>query len=61
MTANGLFLWAVQDGELAITGALISLFPVTTIALAIVVLHERIRPRQIVGIAAALLAAALLS
>ncbi len=61
MTANGLFLWAVQDGDLAITGALVSLFPTTTIALAVIVLHEHIRPRQIAGIATALLAAALLS
>lgn len=61
MTANGLFLWAVQDGDLAITGALVSLFPVTTILLAVVVLHERIRRRQLIGIGTALIAAALLS
>lgn len=61
MSANGLFLWAVQDGDLAITGALVSLFPATTIALAVVVLDERMRPRQVAGVATALLAAALLS
>ncbi len=61
MTANGLFLWAVQDGDLAIIGALVSLFPATTIALAVIVLHEHIRPHQIAGIVTALLAAALLS
>ena len=61
MVANGLFLWAVQDGELAITGALVSLFPATTVVLAVVFLHERVRARQLVGIALGLIAAALLS
>ena len=61
MFANGLFLWAVQDGDLAIVGALVSLFPATTVLLAVVVLHERVRARQLAGIALGLLAAALLS
>ncbi len=61
MTANGLFLWAVQDGDLAITGALVSLFPAPTVVLAVIFLNERVRPRQIAGIGLALLAAALLS
>lgn len=61
MTANGLFLWAVQDGDLAITGALVSLFPATTVLLAVVVLHERIAARQLLGIGIGLLAAALMS
>ena len=61
MTANGLFLWAVQGGDLAIVSALTSLFPATTVLLAVVVLHERIRARQLVGIALGLAAAVLLS
>ena len=61
MTANGLFLWAVQDGDLAITGALVSLFPATTVALAVIVLREQLRGRQVVGIVAGLAAAACLS
>jgi drug/metabolite transporter (DMT)-like permease len=61
MTANGLFLWSTLDGELAIVGALVSLFPATTVLLAVAFLGERLDRRQSAGLALAVTAAALLS
>jgi drug/metabolite transporter (DMT)-like permease len=61
MTANGLFLWSTIDGDLAIVGALVSLFPVTTVLLAVAVLGERLDRKQVTGLALAVTAAALLS
>ena len=61
MTANGLFLWSTRDGELAIVGALVSLFPATTVLLAVITLGERLTRSQVGGLAMALCAAALLS
>lgn len=61
MTANGLFLWASGDGELAIIGALVSLFPATTVILAVVVLGERLSRPQVGGLGLCLAAAVLLS
>lgn len=61
MSANGLFLWSTRDGDLAIVGALVSLFPATTVLLAVVVLGERLTRSQVGGLAMALCAAALLS
>ena len=61
MTANGLFLWSTRDGELAVVGALVSLFPATTVLLAVATLGERLSRMQLAGLALALCAAALLS
>ena len=61
MSANGLFLWSTRGGDLAVVGALVSLFPVTTILLALVVLHERLTRSQAAGMAVAIGSAALLS
>lgn len=61
MTANGLFLWSTRDGDLAIVGALVSLFPATTVLLAVVVLHERLSRSQMGGLVLAVGAAALLA
>jgi drug/metabolite transporter (DMT)-like permease len=61
MTANGLFIWSTLDGELAIVGALVSLFPVTTVLLAVVVLGERLDRLQLAGLGLAVAAAAMLS
>ncbi len=47
MTANGLFLWSTLDGDLAIVGALVSLFPATTVLLAVVFLGERLDRKQV--------------
>lgn len=61
MTANGLFLWSTRDGDLAIVGALVSLFPATTVLLAVIVLGERLNRSQFAGLALAIAVAALLS
>jgi drug/metabolite transporter (DMT)-like permease len=61
MTANGFFLWSTLDGELAIVGALVSLFPATTVLLAVLVLGERLDRSQLAGLGLAITAAALLS
>lgn len=61
MTANGLFLWSSLDGDLAIVGALVSLFPATTVLLAVAFLGERLDRKQATGLVLAVTAAALLS
>ena len=62
MTANALFLLATQqDGQLAITGVLASLYPVSTVVLAQVVLRERLVRAQIAGLGAAIAAVVLIS
>jgi uncharacterized membrane protein len=61
MTANGLFLWSTLDGDLAIVGALVSLFPATTVLLAVAFVGERLDRKQAAGLALAVTAAALLS
>jgi drug/metabolite transporter (DMT)-like permease len=61
MTANGLFLWSTINGDLAIVGALVSLFPATTVLLAVAVLGERLDRKQATGLALTISAAALLS
>ncbi len=60
MTANGLFLWSTREGDLAVVGALVSLFPATTVLLAVAVLGERLTRTQGAGLALAIGAAALL-
>jgi drug/metabolite transporter (DMT)-like permease len=62
MTANALFLLAVhQGGQLAITGILASLYPVVTVALAQLVLRERLVGTQIAGLVAAAAAVVLIT
>jgi drug/metabolite transporter (DMT)-like permease len=62
MTANALFLLATQqDGQLAITGVLASLYPVSTVVLAQVVLRERLVGAQVAGLAAAVAAVVLIT
>ncbi len=55
------FFCAIRSGPISVISALTALYPVVTVALALVVLHERLTFRQIVGVLLALLAAALLS
>lgn len=61
MVANGLFLWSSREGDLAVVGALVALYPATTILLAIILLHERLNKAQAVGLVLAITAAVLLS
>lgn len=61
MTANGLFLWSTLDGDLAIVGALVSVFPATTVLFAVATLGERLDRKQTTGLALAVTAAALVS
>ena len=62
MTANALFLLATQqEGQLAITGVLASLYPVSTVVLAQAVLRERLVSAQVAGLGAALTAVVLIT
>jgi uncharacterized membrane protein len=61
MGANGLFLWSAVDGDLAVVGALVSFYPVTTVLLAMAVLGERVSRSQAIGLFLAVACAALLS
>ena len=62
MSANGLFLLATQqDGRLAITGVLASLYPVSTVLLAQLVLRERLAAAQVTGLGTAVVAVVLIT
>jgi drug/metabolite transporter (DMT)-like permease len=61
MAANVLFLYASQRGALAIVGVLSSLYPLSTVALARLVDHERLRRVQWAGLALAIAAVAAMS
>jgi drug/metabolite transporter (DMT)-like permease len=60
MGGNGFFLLAVQSGQLAIAAVLSSLYPVVTVILAAVLLHERVTRDHTVGIVLAGIAIALI-
>ena len=60
MTGNAAFLLGVQSGALAIAAVLASLYPVTTVILAAVLLRERVTRHHAVGIALAAMAIALI-
>ncbi|MGH3563718.1 MAG: EamA family transporter [Mycobacterium sp.] len=59
--ANITMLLALHGSLLSLAGVLISLYPAATVALAIVVLHERLHRWQMVGMVLALLAVAMIS
>jgi drug/metabolite transporter (DMT)-like permease len=61
MAGNAAFVLAVGVGALAIAAVLSSLYPVTTVLLALVVLHERVTRSHAAGIALTALAVALIS
>ena len=61
MAANTLFAFATQHGLVSIVSVLSSLYPVTTVFLAYLVLHERIARLQQAGVVAALAGVALIS
>jgi drug/metabolite transporter (DMT)-like permease len=62
MAANSLFLLATQEhSQLAIVGVLASLYPVSTVVLAQVLLRERLVPAQLAGLASAFAAVVLIT
>ena len=61
MIANALFAAATTTGLVSVVSVLASLYPVVTVALAHLVLHERILRLQQVGVAAALAGVTLIS
>lgn len=61
MAGNACFVLAAQAGALAIAAVLSSLYPVVTVLLAIVILHERITRSHVAGIALTAAAIALIA
>ena len=61
MAGNGFFILAAQAGRLDIASVLSSLYPVTTIVLATLFLHERVTRRHAFGIGLAFAAIALIA
>jgi len=61
VSANVLYLLAVQRAPLSLVATLVSLAPATTVLLAQLVLRERLAPAQKVGVAVALVAVVLLA
>lgn len=60
-TANACLLWAVQAGLLSVVAVLVSLYPAVTVALAAIVLRERIHRAQGWGLVLAAVAVGLIS
>lgn len=61
MTSNVLFLLAARSGDLGVTSVVVSLYPVTVVLLARIVLRERLTPLQLGGAGLALGASVLLA
>jgi drug/metabolite transporter (DMT)-like permease len=59
--ANAMFAFALTQGLTSTVSVLGSLYPVTTVVLAAMVLDERVAPRQAAGVAAVLLGIGLVS
>ena len=61
MLANICFLLALDRGMLSVVGTMVSLYPVTTVVLARIVLRERLGPVQGLGLGVATVAVGLMS
>jgi drug/metabolite transporter (DMT)-like permease len=61
MSANVLFLLANREGLLAVVAVITSLYPASTIALAQIVLGERLARHQVIGLALATVAVVLIA
>ena len=61
MSANVLYLLAVRAGQLSIVGLLSSLYPVSTVLLATLLLRERLSKVQLAGVGGCTLAVALIA
>lgn len=61
MAANGMYLLATRQGELAISALLASQYPAVTVLLSMGFLGERLRARQLVGVGLALASVALIA
>ncbi len=61
MAGNGAYILSAQAGSLAVAAVLSSLYPVTTVILATVFLHERVGRTHLLGIALAVIAVTLIA
>jgi drug/metabolite transporter (DMT)-like permease len=61
MSANALYLLAVDRGDLSIIAPLASLYPVSTVLLAMLIDRERMRPVQLAGLGLAVTALVLVA
>jgi drug/metabolite transporter (DMT)-like permease len=61
MTANALYLLATRDGDLSVVAPIAALYPVTTVILALIIEHERLRGIQVAGLSFAVAALVLVS
>jgi drug/metabolite transporter (DMT)-like permease len=61
MTANALYLLAARGGELSVVAPIAALYPVTTVILALIIEHERLRGIQVAGLMFAVAALVLVS
>ncbi len=61
LAGNGLYILATQAGRLDIAATLSSLYPVTTVVLAVIILRERVTWSHLVGIVMAGIAIALIA
>lgn len=61
MAANSLYVIAAHQGLIAIAAVLTSLYPASTVALAAIVLHERLARTQWIGVALALVGVVLVA
>jgi drug/metabolite transporter (DMT)-like permease len=60
-SANALYFYASRNGLLSVVAVLASLYPVSTIALARLVLREKLNPRRLVGMVVGLFAVSIIA